>query len=144
VVVDHGKGIGTGFNSSDTDVIKLKDVLAVVADNPNSDAPTPKSNGDIVSALTTLGVGGDIADFATYLGSAPNLVTVKKKSDKGAKIYKAVTDAGVLTKSYTNLRRAGDGSVFDDKDALIPIDTSAWENIQHFPASNSATDGVQD
>lgn len=144
VVVDHGRPIGSGYQSSDADAIKLKDVLAQVANDPGSNAPTPKSNGDIVAALTALHVGGNIAEFAAYLSDATNLATVKKKADSGAKIYTAASAAGDLTKSYTNFKRGGDGTIFDAGDNFVPVDTAGWDTFQHFPALSSAVDGVQD
>ena len=144
IVVDHKKAIGSGFNSDEANVIKLQDLLDAVADNPTTPNPMPKPLGDIRSALTAIGIGGDLNDFANYLNDQANLVTVKAKADKGGKIYKTAQDAGGLTKSFTNFKRSGDGKIFDPSDKPLVIDTAAWDAIQHFPASNNATEGIQD
>ncbi len=140
ITVDHGKPIGTGAESKDTDAIKLKDVVAQVytAGTP----PVPKALNDITSALQTLGVTTDIADLASFLASPGNVDTVVKKADKGAKIFKAAASAGDLTKSYTNFKQGAGDTLFDSADAPLTIDTAGWDAIQHFPAPSGAAVGL--
>jgi hypothetical protein len=146
ITCEHGKPIGTGSEAKDTDAIRLKDVAAKVflpANPPTTTTPTPKAKGDIINELTTLGVTTDLADLATFLADPANVDAVIKKGDKGAKIFKAVSDAGNLTKSYTNFKQGAGDALFDGSDAPLTIDTAGWDAIQHFPAPSGATEGVE-
>jgi hypothetical protein len=134
----HGKPIGTAFTSDDS--IKLSDILSKVS---TGDPPQPKPPGEITAALTAEGFAGDLPAFVAFLSDPANLADVKKRGEKGAKIYKTATSSGPLTMSYTLLQRGGTGKLFDGAGQPLAIDTAGWQAIQHFPAPPGAVAGVE-